>query len=649
MVAFTVVNGLLLREASASRTEQVIAGDRTIVNLVGLNFSDYVNGNIVSLFNIAQNQEIIELNATESPVVLGQAQLARPELGTVLLVNTRQQIVAPSAQTGENLGLDLGDQLNQTLLARTTVVSSPKTTAAGSRVIVTTVPIVAANNTVGPGQPNPAVDEDVVTVSPNSPQTSTDDPAMPGQVIGALASVMRIDVMQQDVIGGSGGNSEIAIIRDGQLVLGTDEVRSDPPGFIQDHSGPIAGSTTSGPAGFTNRGRDEAGAYGVVSIANQPWSVIVSTRIELEWWKAGVPSTVAIVLAVAIAGLIAVVVGELTARPLRRLAANASAVRQGDVTPIQPLGTGEIRTLSMAMANMATQIRSQFERLVDSRSEIGQQAERMRELLRRTLRLQEDERRRIASDIHDAVSPLITGALYQARALQRNVETIPAAERHDSLENINSLLERASEELHEVIFDLRPPDLDDIGVVAAIEAFTSTIQRTGLRCSLEVIDEPPPLTSEIRLGVYRIVQESLHNVIRHAQADEAIVRIETTGSLLRVSVRDNGTGFDPDEAVRPRSLGLMSMRERASAIGATLRVVSHPGSGTAVILERPIPGHIMSYDGQQPTGGSPVRPKLPVNNGTGAVKETGQGPATKRTGNSIPGAGEPWADGGNVW
>jgi len=143
-------------------------------------------------------------------------------------------------------------------------------------------------------------------------------------------------------------------------------------------------------------------------------------------------------------------------------------------------------------------------------------------------------------------------------------------------------------ELHGVIFALRPPDLDDLGVVAAIERYVQQINRTGLPCQLEVIGEQRRLSPEARLGVYRIVQEALHNALRHAHADEALVKMEWLDDRLRVTIRDNGSGFDPEQAPSPTSLGLLSMRERAAAIGATLDIASRLGTGTAIILERPI-------------------------------------------------------------
>jgi signal transduction histidine kinase len=164
-----------------------------------------------------------------------------------------------------------------------------------------------------------------------------------------------------------------------------------------------------------------------------------------------------------------------------------------------------------------------------------------------------------------------------------------AIDRNDSaLDGISDLLSQAMEELHGVVFALRPPDLDDIGVDAAIERYITQVQRSGLNVHLEMDGELPLLTPEVRLAIYRIVQEALHNALRHAAADEAIVRFETNDDTLRVTIHDNGAGFNPDLASRPTSLGLLSMRERAAAIGATFAVMSRPGDGTTVTVERHI-------------------------------------------------------------
>ena len=126
------------------------------------------------------------------------------------------------------------------------------------------------------------------------------------------------------------------------------------------------------------------------------------------------------------------------------------------------------------------------------------------------------------------------------------------------------------------------------------------MQRSGLASRLELEVEPPPLTPEVRLAIYRIVQEALHNALRHGGASEAVVRFEQIGDVLRVSIRDNGAGFNPEITARPTSLGLLSMRERAAAIGAAFSIASRPGDGTTVMIERrlePQPEPALDEDG----------------------------------------------------
>ena len=293
---------------------------------------------------------------------------------------------------------------------------------------------------------------------------------------------------------------------------------------------------------------------------------------------------------------------------------------------------------------MADLLSSEVAEADEARTETASRTELMRELLRRTIRLQEDERRRIAADIHDAVSPLVTGALYQMRALimrengkNGNGFEIPedanSFTMSDGLTEATGLLEQSMDELHNVIFALRPPDLDDVGVVAAVERYVHQINRTGLPTELEVNGDQRRLSPEIRLGVYRIIQESLHNALRHAHADEALVKLEFLEDGLRVSVRDNGSGFDTDSALRFGSLGLMSMRERAAAIGADIDIVSRPGAGTIVLLSRPWERDLVNvpldYTDSEPgvvdiEPDQPSNPRLESTNGATGARESSE-------------------------
>ncbi len=202
--------------------------------------------------------------------------------------------------------------------------------------------------------------------------------------------------------------------------------------------------------------------------------------------------------------LLSLLLGEWLTRPFRLLTSQAKALSTGAVVlDLEPVGPSDAASLSRTIREMADRLRAQIRDTESAREEIARQAERLRDLLRRTVRLQEDERRRIATDIHDAVSPLITGALYQAQAVRIARSTNGNGHGHDGanghhpdqdeadaeiagLQEVGDLLERAMRELHDVIFDLRPPDLDDIGLEAAIQRHVDQVNRSGLPCSLEV-------------------------------------------------------------------------------------------------------------------------------------------------------------------
>jgi signal transduction histidine kinase len=345
-----------------------------------------------------------------------------------------------------------------------------------------------------------------------------------------------------------------------------------------------------------------------IAMPGEDWAVVVSTPETMEFGpnQALIERALIALGAALLAALVmALFFGEWIARPFRQLAAQAHALSSGGVVAsMEQSGPSDAADLSRTIREMADRLRSQVRDTESAREEIARQAERLRDLLRRTVRLQEDERRRIASDIHDAVSPLITGALYQTQAVRlattngHNGNHSNGVHKDDSesnangdamttgLQEVSDLLERAMRELHDVIFDLRPPDLDDIGIVAALQRHVDQVNRSGLRTTLEVVGDERRLPPEVRLAIYRIVQEALHNSMRHARADDAIVRIEWMAEKLRVTVQDDGSGFEVDNSGRPTGLGLMSMRERAWSIGAQLDIVSRPGSGTAVVVER---------------------------------------------------------------
>lgn len=230
-----------------------------------------------------------------------------------------------------------------------------------------------------------------------------------------------------------------------------------------------------------------------------------------------------------------------------------------------------------------------FNELLVARDEIQEKAHKLQELLVQTMSIQEDERRRIAGDIHDRLVPLIVGALYEAQALAGLQK--PPEVHQKQIELIQELLNSAIEKTRSAIYDLWPATLEQIGLMPALQELISRQERTsGLQHHLRVHGSPYELAPSAGIAVYRIVQGALANICQHADATLADVLIRFSPRRVRIVIQDDGKGFDVQSVMLGPpgcNFGLINMRERALSIGGTLQVVSGPGQGTRVTLELP--------------------------------------------------------------
>jgi signal transduction histidine kinase len=198
-------------------------------------------------------------------------------------------------------------------------------------------------------------------------------------------------------------------------------------------------------------------------------------------------------------------------------------------------------------------------------------------LVRRLISAQEEERRRIARELHDGINQDLAGLVLGLEALERGVTPVDPAE-------LKAIARSASDELRRVVHDLRPRVLDDLGLLAALR-WLAKERYAGLNVALDV-DAEAPVQAPLDTAVFRIVQEALTNAQRHAGAMSVSAALRTEGGVLCAIVEDDGRGFDP---VAPTSgAGIVGMRERAEQLGGTLSVSSRPGGGTRVALELPL-------------------------------------------------------------
>ena len=212
------------------------------------------------------------------------------------------------------------------------------------------------------------------------------------------------------------------------------------------------------------------------------------------------------------------------------------------------------------------------------------------DLMARVIDAQEAERARVARDLHDDIGQALTSVLLGLRLVEGAVSAGGAPEAaRERVDEVRTLVADALGSVRRLAFDLRPTVLDDVGLVAALERLVAeTATRHGLsaRLDLDGFDANRRLAPELETVVYRIVQEALTNVARHAAASRVDVRVIADTAAVRGEVGDDGKGFDP--APVASSLGLAGMRERAVLAGGRLEVASAPGAGTRVAFEVPL-------------------------------------------------------------
>jgi signal transduction histidine kinase len=198
-----------------------------------------------------------------------------------------------------------------------------------------------------------------------------------------------------------------------------------------------------------------------------------------------------------------------------------------------------------------------------------------------------EERNRLARELHDAMTQNLFSLALTAQAAGGLVRTDP--ERAEAeIDHVGKLARETQAELRSLIFELRPPRLEADGLVATVGKDLEVLGRAhGLKADLRV-HGTPELASTVEVELYRIVQEALNNVVRHARAESVAVDVDAGDRTVTITVRDDGVGFDSAaRAIRERRLGLTSMRERADSLGGTLTIETAPRSGTAVRVEVP--------------------------------------------------------------
>jgi PAS domain S-box-containing protein len=215
--------------------------------------------------------------------------------------------------------------------------------------------------------------------------------------------------------------------------------------------------------------------------------------------------------------------------------------------------------------------------------------EQLRALAARLQQVREEERTLIAREIHDELGQACTAVKMDLALIGRKT-TKRQTQLRAKVDSANHLVDDMIVTLRRIASELRPRTLDHLGLTAALEWQAQEFEsRTGIRCSITLPQGPITLDAERSTAIFRIFQESLTNVARHAHASSVEARLEKQGDQLFFQVHDNGKGFDAEETKGRKSLGLVGMQERAVVLNGELKIEGVPGAGTSLTLRIPLP------------------------------------------------------------
>ncbi|HHX25637.1 MAG TPA: sensor histidine kinase [Firmicutes bacterium] len=214
------------------------------------------------------------------------------------------------------------------------------------------------------------------------------------------------------------------------------------------------------------------------------------------------------------------------------------------------------------------------------------------DVVERVIKAQEEERRRVARDIHDGPAQMMANAVLQVEIVEKLLDRDPPAAASE-MKDLRRIINDSLKDLRRIIFDLRPMILDDLGLAPALRRYTDDFSsRHSLPVKMKVLGVETRIDPIVEVALFRIVQEALHNARKHALASRVVVTLGYGPDAVGVSIEDDGKGFDPTGVSRnwgqSDKFGLSGMRERAKLFGGSLDVDTAPGEGTKITVRIPV-------------------------------------------------------------
>jgi len=280
-------------------------------------------------------------------------------------------------------------------------------------------------------------------------------------------------------------------------------------------------------------------------------------------------------------------------KPIGMLTLAAKKLAVGDFSAAIPLKRrDEVGQLSAAFEAMRQEIAKSRDELLRLYQEAKQKEELRGQLLSSVISAQEEERKRIARELHDEYGQTLTGLIMSIESLE-NMATPAQAQFKKKLAHTKALLVRTLEDMRKLTLALRPSSLDDLGLVATLRAYlASYLEDAGLQVTFHHEGVEGRLAPSVEIALFRIIQEAVHNVVKHAQARSVRIELKAKGDTVVAVVEDDGKGFDVDGVLKSKvgtdSLGILGIQERTALLGGTFTIKSQVGRGTRLEVEIPL-------------------------------------------------------------
>ncbi len=277
-------------------------------------------------------------------------------------------------------------------------------------------------------------------------------------------------------------------------------------------------------------------------------------------------------------------------RPLESMAAASQRLAEGDLdTRIGDISSAdELRRLARSFDDMAQALQTRMVREQEAKRQLESSREQLRNLTGYLQDVREQERTRIARELHDDFGQSLTILKFDLSWMKKRLPS-GADQIVEKLGAMGQVIDSALETMHAVTAELRPVILDDFGLSAALEWQTEEFKnRTGIDCRIETDPDLPEVPHNLATAVFRIFQETLTNIMRHAEAGRVDVRLKKDGAALVLEVEDDGRGITEEQIKDPRSFGIIGIRERLHPFGGQLRFEDGHGGGTRVTVAIPI-------------------------------------------------------------